>query len=488
MRFAPDGHALAYTLGYGGGGLSIQVVAVGASGAVLAVFPAGHDPRWITARHLIARSPDGSTSSTTVAGYVCEYVGANQGDLDAAASRLAYAGDRAQGVRAYAGGTPVQTFPSTFEPGLSPGGTLALRDLGTGAIRLERLTGCRDVAAHDPQIGPATRPRWSSQSLVVDTVPYGRVLGRTSPDQPTVELSVPGRATTHPVALWTGARLFVGVVLDDGELVVADWAWLQARAALGWVVAASGGSAFDWDLAVAPWSATRVLVAYLTPGGFAAIAEVDTTRAAVDVSRPVTPEPPEPEPGPEPPEPGPEPPEPGPEPGPEPEPPPTEPDMTAADIRRYISELGNDLVVGAVTRFHNDVLPRDRPLDPLVKSAAWTEGDLRLQHARRDHGRGQRVLRPHLHLRVPHRTGRGPHRAPGLGRRLRRRLPGVHERRQPAEAARADRARHDPRPHRDRRPLLHRSVNPCDLEKETHRDRTREARTRQRPPGHPSRP
>ena len=84
MRFAPDGHALAYTHGYGGGGLSIQVVAVAAPSTVLAVLPAGHDPRWITTRHLIARSPDGQPSSTTVAGYVCEYVGANQGDLDAA--------------------------------------------------------------------------------------------------------------------------------------------------------------------------------------------------------------------------------------------------------------------------------------------------------------------------------------------------------------------------------------------------------------------
>ena len=237
MRFAPDGHALAYTSGYGGGGLSIQVVAVGTSSSVLAVFPAGHDPRWITTRHLIARSPDGQPSSTTVAGYVCEYVGANQGDLDAAGSRLAYAADRAQGVRAYAGGVPVEGFPSTFEPGLSPGGTLALRDLGTGAIRLERLRGCRDVAASDPHLGPATRPRWSSQSLVVDSLPYGRVLGRTSPDQATVDLSVPDRATTHPVALWTGARLFVGVVLDDGELVVADWGSLQARESRGWVIA-----------------------------------------------------------------------------------------------------------------------------------------------------------------------------------------------------------------------------------------------------------
>ena len=165
--------------------------------------------------------------------------------------------------------------------------------------------------------------------------------------------------TTHPVALWTGARLFVGVVLDDGELVVADWGSLQARESRGWVVAASGGSAFDWDLAVAPWSTVVVMVAYLTPGGLAAIAELDTARALDDLTRPVTPEPPEP--GPEPPKPtsrGPRTAEP--EPGPEPEPPPTEADMTAADIRRYVAELPDQYLFGALARFHRRSRHRPR--------------------------------------------------------------------------------------------------------------------------------
>jgi hypothetical protein len=370
VRFAPDGHALAYTLGYGGGGLSIQVVAVGAPAATLAVLPAGHDPRWLTPRHLVARSPDGQPSSTTVAGYVCEYVGANDDDLDAAGGRLAYAADRAAGVTVVQPGGAVQTFPSTFEPGLSPGGTLAVRDLSTGTIRLERLVGCLDVAARDPLIGPATRPRWSSQSLVWDSVPFGRVGGRTSPDQPSVDLTVPERATTHPVVLWTGARLFVGVVLDDGELVVADWGSLVGRERRGWLVAGSGGSAFDWDLAVAPWAASIVLVAYLTPLGTLAVAQVDTTAALDDLTRPVTPVPPEPEtPGPEPPEP---------EPGPGPDPPP-ETDMTAADIRRYMGALTDDLLFGALQRFHDEVLPRDRPKDGVIAAAddgeMWT-GDV----------------------------------------------------------------------------------------------------------------
>ena len=322
MRFAPDGHAVAYTLGYGGGSKSIQIVTVGQTFNVAAVFPDGRDPRWVTPRHLVARSPDGIPRTATVAGYVVDYLPANAGDLDAAGGRHAFAADRGAGVKAYASGAAVETFPSTFEPGISSGGTLALRDLGSGNVRLERLSGCRDAVAHDPMIGPATRPRWSSQSLVVDTLPYGGVRGRTSPNQPTVDLSVPGRATTFPVALWTGARLFVGVVLDEGELVVADWGSLQARESKGWVVGSSTGSAFDWDLAVAPWSSSVVLVAYLTPSGGLAVINLDTATAPLaDLSAPTTPpvEPPI-EPPIEPPEPE------TPEPGPEPEPPPTEVD------------------------------------------------------------------------------------------------------------------------------------------------------------------
>ena len=318
MRFAPDGHALAFTAGYGGGGLSIQIVAVG-PWTTTAVLPAGHDPRWIGSRHLIARSPDGLAGTATVNGYVCDYVGANDDDLDAAGGRTAYAPDRSQGVRVYASGVQVETFPGTFEPGLSSGGTIALRDLASGAYRLVRLVGCVDASARDPNLGPGTRPRWSSQSIVIDTVPFGRVLGRSSPDQPTVDLSVPDRATTHPVVLWTGARLFVGVVLDDGLLVVADWGALLNQERRGWIVGESGGSAFDWDLVVAPWSASTVVIAYLMPDGALATHTLDTATAPLDD---LSVAPPQPEPGPDPPdppqpEPGPEPPDP-PVPGPDP--------------------------------------------------------------------------------------------------------------------------------------------------------------------------
>jgi hypothetical protein len=82
---------------------------------------------------------------------------------------------------------------------------------------------------------------------------------------------------------------------------------------------------------------------------------------------------PMPEPGPDP-EPEPEP-EPQPEPEPEPEPEPGGDDMTAEDIRRYVAALPNNVLFGAFQRFHNEVLPRDRPKDGAIKSEAWTEGD-----------------------------------------------------------------------------------------------------------------
>lgn len=53
---------------------------------------------------------------------------------------------------------------------------------------------------------------------------------------------------------------------------------------------------------------------------------------------------------------------------PSPEPPPQENDMTHDEIRAAIRSLDDPLVFGALQRFHNEVLPRDRPVDP-VKNA-----------------------------------------------------------------------------------------------------------------------
>lgn len=50
-------------------------------------------------------------------------------------------------------------------------------------------------------------------------------------------------------------------------------------------------------------------------------------------------------------------------------------EMTPADVRRYAASLPDKALFGAQQRFHNEVLPRDRPMDGAIKSAAWTTGD-----------------------------------------------------------------------------------------------------------------
>jgi len=311
MRFNAAATALAYTNGYGGGTLSIAVVDT-ATGLPLAVLPGGHDPRWLGPTTLVARSLDGAKSEANAGGYLCHYVGANDGDMDAIAGRAAYTADRSSGVTVYAPALLARTFPGTFEPALSAGGTIALRDLASGAVRLERLDGCSDPAAADPNLGPATRARWSGGTVVWDSLPYGRILGRSTPDQPTIDLSVPGHGCSMPVALWTGAILYVGFVVDDGLLSVAVWDGLVRQDGAAWLVATSGGSAFDWDLAVVAGDAGRLRVAYLSPAGALVLTTLDVAAPPASLL-PEAPEPKPPEPiePPEPPEPEtPEPPEP----------------------------------------------------------------------------------------------------------------------------------------------------------------------------------
>jgi hypothetical protein len=303
MRFNDDGTIVAFTHGYGGGELSVQLVDA-VDGHIIAVLPAGHDPRWVDASHLVARSPDGIARSETENGFAIDYLPANDDDIDARGGRVASTADRAAGVTVTAANAAPQHFPSTFEPALSMGGSIALRDLGSGSVRIERLLGCTDAPAGEPTIGPGTRPRWSGQTVVLDTVPFGRVLGRTSPDQPTAELVITDRACTHPVVLWTGARLIVGLVLDDGDLALADWGDLVARHDVGWPVGVSGESGFDWDIVTAPSSTSVVRVAYLTAAGELARIDIDiaaTLRVSLAAAKP--PDPPDPVDPPDPPDP-----------------------------------------------------------------------------------------------------------------------------------------------------------------------------------------
>jgi len=293
MRISPNGTVVAFTHGYGGGPLSVEVVDL-ATGGTLASLPAGHDPRWLGDRSLLARSPDGQANMAEGGGFSIGFVGANLGDLDARNARAVFCADRSAGVDAYVDGALVRNYPATFEPGLSAGGTIALRDLVSGMGRLERLDGCGDAAAHDPNLGAITRPRWSSQSIVWDGVPFGRIFGRSSPDQPTVELSVPARSTSFPVVFWSGVALFVAFVMDDGELAVAEWGSLCARESKGWRVGQSGGSAFDWDLAAVPGNPSVLRVTFLTPAGELDAKTIDTRDAPVSLAPTTPPDPPDP--------------------------------------------------------------------------------------------------------------------------------------------------------------------------------------------------
>jgi hypothetical protein len=322
MRFNAAATALAYTNGYGGGALSIGVIDA-VTGLPLAVLPGGHDPRWLGPTSLLARALDGRPTEAEAGGYRCQYVGANDGDLDANNGYAAYAEDRANGVTAYAPLVPPRVYHGTFEPALSAGGTIALRDLASGNIRLERLAGCIDPQAIDPNIGPATRARWSGGTIAWDTLPFGRILGRSTPDQPTIDLSVPGHSCVMPVPLWTGSRLYVGFVVDDGLLAVALWDSLVRQDGAAWLIATSGGSAFDWDLAAIAGDPGRLRVAYLSPAGALVLTTVDVAAPPASLlpeapEPPIDPEPPEPPIDPEPPEPpiDPEPKPPQPEPKP----------------------------------------------------------------------------------------------------------------------------------------------------------------------------
>jgi hypothetical protein len=78
---------------------------------------------------------------------------------------------------------------------------------------------------------------------------------------------------------------------------------------------------------------------------------------------------------------------------PKPPKPPAGDDMTADDIRRYIGALDDPLVFGALQRFHNEVLPRDRPEGQRHPVRRRQSGHV--DRRRRDR-RGERLLRARL--------------------------------------------------------------------------------------------
>lgn len=236
-----------------------------ATGAVLATFPAGFNPRWLNATAIVAESADGLYSSDVVGGFMLEHIPANRGQLDANGAGVWAVSDLSFTTMYDAHGEIIGELTDAREPRLSTSGRCAVRYPRDGHVRV------------DPYgtFGPCEDSRWSSETLVWWL--GGRVWGRTTPDQPTVELTVPGRACGHPCPLWTGSRLFVGLVLDDGELWVAEWdqlAWGIGQDVRGWRVGRSDGAGFDWTIQAQ--DADLLRVCYFDPLGRPEFFTVDT--------------------------------------------------------------------------------------------------------------------------------------------------------------------------------------------------------------------
>ena len=231
MRYDPTGH---YLVMERWGPRRIEI-ADAATGAVVATFSAGQCPRWIDADNLVCESPDGTLASETVRGWMLRYVPANRGQIDANGDSLWAVSDLST-TRVSDGAASVGTIHDAREPRIGKK-DIAVRDPATGVLRLATRIG---------DLGLCEDSRWSSETLCWWL--GGRVWGRTTPDQPTVELTVPGRACSHACPYWDGSQLWVGLVLDEGELWVARWSDLVARNGLGWRVGSSSGSNFDWDM------------------------------------------------------------------------------------------------------------------------------------------------------------------------------------------------------------------------------------------------
>jgi hypothetical protein len=104
-------------------------------------------------------------------------------------------------------------------------------------------------------------PRWGAGSLCWERG-TGAIGGRTTLDQPTVALVVPGVRLFKPVPVWTGRYLYVLTHTDDSVLL-AEWGSLVASTPRGTVIAGpgfNGGSAYQHD--ARPTSADTIRVVF----------------------------------------------------------------------------------------------------------------------------------------------------------------------------------------------------------------------------------
>ena len=141
----------------------------------------------------------------------------------------------------------------------------ALSDDGT-------LLACLTQADHTLFAGPPAalqaidgaaclNPRFGSASLCWERG-TGAIYGRTTLDQPTVALVVPGARLFKPVPVWTGRYLYVLTHTDD-RVLLAEWESLVQSTPRGTVIAGpgfNGGSAYQHD--ARPISADTIRVVF----------------------------------------------------------------------------------------------------------------------------------------------------------------------------------------------------------------------------------
>jgi hypothetical protein len=278
MRYSPDSKHIVMERGQNAADGPRRIeVADAATGAVVAMFGAGFNPRWLTNAWIVAESPDGVGGRAGSNGFECHYHPANRGQLDANGAGDWCVSEPLGTTTVYQRSGGRLTWTDAREPRLDKWGLPAGRHPATGVLR----------CGMGPDLGPCEDSRWSSETLVWWLA--GRVWGRTTPDQPTVELTVPGRSCAHPVPLWTGSRLFVGLVLDEGELWLCEWSDLVARNGLGWYIGTSSGSGFDWCLRA---DRDDVSGCYFHPSGKPIYADVIMAAEHESMLKPVDPPPP----------------------------------------------------------------------------------------------------------------------------------------------------------------------------------------------------
>lgn len=237
MRFSPDGQRIAFVDGLG---LHppVPVATVSEPDDTQVALSFGHDPCWTWPNEVLYRDhSSGEILRSRWPAWDIERTGNYANELTAGAGWYAYALASEHAVTIVGRGT----LPDSFEPSLSQDGRwLARRRHSTGELMLLNLSDMGEYA-----VGPGTRARWSGSSVVWQW--GGRIYGRTTPDQPTRDLTPPGRSASHPLIVWDGSALTVFAVIDDGEL----WAFDFFDSTQGWPIGKSAGSAFEWDSKVA---------------------------------------------------------------------------------------------------------------------------------------------------------------------------------------------------------------------------------------------